>query len=78
VLVGMVVPGAPLKRDVGDRKSSSAKACAGEYCSSGTLGTARATQQLFSGVGENVHYRAEVRGALAHRDVRIPEAWAPT
>jgi hypothetical protein len=24
------------------------------------------------------HYRAEVRGALAHQDVRLPQAWAPT
>jgi hypothetical protein len=50
-------------------------------CSSGTWGTARTAQwgasageQSFSSIGENPHYKAEVQGALAHRDVRHPEA----
>jgi hypothetical protein len=49
----------------------------GEHCFSGTWGTARATQQSFSSVGKNAHKGAKLRGALAHWDVRLQEAWAP-
>jgi hypothetical protein len=56
-----------------------------EHCSSGTWWTARAAQRgacarelSFSGIGKNAHYRAKVQEALAHWDIRLPEAWAPT
>jgi hypothetical protein len=54
-----------------------------EHRSNGKQGTASAAQrevhageQSVSGVDENAHYKAEVCGALAHRDERLPEAWA--
>jgi ribosomal protein L3 len=49
----------------------------GEHRSSGSWGTPGAAQQSFSDVGKNAHFGAKVRGALAFRDVRFLEAWAP-
>jgi hypothetical protein len=49
----------------------------GEHRSRGKWGTARAAQQSFRSVGQNAHYGAKVRGALADWDVRLPEAWLP-
>jgi hypothetical protein len=48
-----------------------------EHLLTRTVETARAVQQSFSGVGKNAHYGAKLRGALAHLDVRLQEAWAP-
>jgi hypothetical protein len=28
-------------------------------------------------IGKNAHYGAKLQGALAHRDIRLQEAWAP-
>jgi hypothetical protein len=42
------------------------------------IGTYVPREQLFSGVGENAHYEAEVLGALAPRHICLPEETDPT
>jgi hypothetical protein len=63
LLSGERVPGSTSQRGVGDARAAQ-------------LG-ARPGEQTFSCIGEHAHYGADIRGAVAHMDVHLQEAWTP-